>query len=63
MTDLGIEHVGSLEELRLGGARHQASDGDAAVGDLGAQGEGEGIKERLGGVVDGLVSTRHEARD
>src|SRR4051794_41700617 len=30
-TDFGVLHAGALEELGLGGARHQTGDGDARV--------------------------------
>lgn len=60
---LRIEHVGPLEELRLGGARHEARHRDAAVLQLGAQRERERIDERLGAVVDRMEGAGHEARD
>jgi hypothetical protein len=31
LTYFGIEHVGTRKEFGLGGARHQACDGDARV--------------------------------
>ena len=62
-ADLGVHHVGALEEFGLGGARHQAGHGDAGVLQLGAQREGEGVEERLGAVVDRLEGAGHEAGD
>ena len=62
-ADLGVQHVGALEELGLGRARHQAGHGDAGVLQLVAQREGEGVDERLGAVVDRLEGARHEAGD
>ena len=61
--DLGIQHVGALEEFGLGRARHQAGHRDAGVLELFPQREGEGVEERLGAVVDGLIGARHEAGD
>src|SRR3954470_16119669 len=62
-AELGVHHVGALEELGLGRPRHQAADGDAGVRQLVADGEGEGIEERFASVVDRLVGAGHEAGD
>ena len=57
-ADLGVHHVGALEEFGLGRARHQAGDRDAAVLELVAQRVGEAVDEGLGAVVDRLEACR-----
>ena len=63
LPDFGVQHVGALEEVGFGGARHETRHGDAGVLQFGAQREGERIDERFGAVVDGLIGAGHEAGD
>ena len=62
-ADFGVEHVGTLKEIGLGRARHEAGDGDPGPFQLRAQREGERINERLRAIIDCLVSAGHEAGD
>ena len=63
LPDLRVQHVRALEEVRLGGPRHQARHRDAGIFQLGTQRKGERIDECFGAVVDGLIGARHEAGD
>ena len=63
LPNFRVEHIGSLEKICFGRARHQARDRHAAIGDLGSEGERERVEERLAGVVDGLIRAGNEACD
>lgn len=54
LADFCVHHIGTLEEVRFGGARHQACNADTAVDKLMPKGEGETVKECLAAIVDGL---------
>ena len=41
LPDLGIEHIGALEEIGLGRTRHEAGDRDARILQFGPQSERE----------------------
>src|SRR5689334_13101794 len=60
---LGVEHVGTREEVGVGGPRHQAGDRDARVLELVTQRVRERIDEGLGAVVHGLERAGHVARN
>ena len=62
-ADGGVHHVRALEELGVGGARHERGDGDARVLDLFAHRLGEGLHERLRRVVDRVVGARQRRGD
>ncbi len=57
LPDLGIEHIGALEEPRFGRAGHQAGHRDVGVLEFVAQREGKTVHEGLGAVVDGLEAS------
>ena len=62
-ADLGVAHLGAVEELRFGRARHEASDCDVVVLHFVAKREGEGVEERLARVIDRLERAGNEAGD
>src|SRR5262249_50261581 len=63
LSNLGIEHVGTFEELSFSCARHQACDRYVSVLQFIPQREREGIEKRLGAAVDRLERARHKAGD
>ena len=63
LADLRVLHLGTLEEVGLGGTRHEAGHRDAGSFQLGAQRERERINEGLRPVVDRLIGAGHEAGD
>ena len=63
LTDLGIEEVGALEEVGLGGPRHEASYSHARRLKFGAQSERKTIEKGLRGVVNGLIGAGHKSGD
>ena len=62
-ADLGVEHVGALEELGVGRSGHQRRDRHVGVLELVAQRQREGLHERLRRVVDRLEGAGHRRRD
>src|SRR4051812_190168 len=62
-ADLGVEHVGALEELGVGGPGLQRGDRHAGVLELVAQRQRERLHERLRRVVDGLEGAGHRRGD
>ena len=62
-ADAGVVFAGAVEEVGVGLAGHEHRQGHAAVLQLVAQGEGEGVDEGLGGAVDGLEGNRRGGRD
>ena len=63
LADLGVRHVGALEELGVHGAGHQHGDGHVRLLQLVAQGKGEAVHKGFGAVVDRLERPRHQPGD
>jgi hypothetical protein len=62
-SHLGVEQIGTREELGVRHARHQAGDSHSGVLELVTQRIREGVDERLAAVIYGLEGPGHEAGD
>lgn len=63
LADLGVGHLGPVEEFSLCWPGHQRGHGDPGAGELGLQRLTEGLQKRLARVVDRREGPRHGGRD